>query len=273
VLNLPSDLKAGGIAAKLAGVERIIYRRGSAKPIKNTPFNRYLFRGIIDCVIANSQATRNTILKNNPDLIQESKIHVIYNGLDLGRYDALKTDPPRFTRESEIVLGTAGRLAPQKNQKFLIDVARILKQRHIDFKLLIAGEGHLHDTLKRYAMDSGVEGEIVFVGFVQNIKDLMESIDIFVLSSAWEGFGYVIVEAMASRKPVVSLNNSNEHEIVENGETGFLIEGNSAEKFADKIGFFIDHKSQIPIFGENGRKRVAEHFTIQKALIALERLL
>ena len=273
ILNLSSDLKIAGIAAKLAHVEKIIYRRGSAIPIKNTFYNRLLFRHVITGVIANSEATKKTILKHNPNLIEENRITVIYNGIDIGKFDANVAASLFHRKEGEIVLGTAGRLVRQKNQKYLISVAKILKNNKIPFKLLIAGEGELKDKLKKYAMTSGVGQNILFLGFVENIRDFFKSIDIFLLSSLWEGFGYVLIEAMASKKPVISLNLSNEAEIVKDHQTGYLIDENNIEGFAEKIELLARNRDLRKELGERGRKRVNEVFTIQNTLKRVEEVI
>jgi hypothetical protein len=87
ILNLPSDLKAAGLAARLAGVPRIIYRRGSAIPIRNTWFNRFIFKYIVTDIIANSQETKRTVVAKNPLIFPVEKIHVLYNGIHLEKYD------------------------------------------------------------------------------------------------------------------------------------------------------------------------------------------
>ncbi len=83
VLNLSSDLKVAGIAAKLAGVPNIIYKRANAIPIRNTFLNRFIFSKIITRMIANSEETRRSILANNPELIDMEKIQVIYPGIEM----------------------------------------------------------------------------------------------------------------------------------------------------------------------------------------------
>ncbi len=80
-MNLSADMKVAGMAAKLAGVKRIIYRHGSAIPTRNSLINRFLFRKVFDKVLANSFETKRTILANNASLIDPSKIRVIYNAL------------------------------------------------------------------------------------------------------------------------------------------------------------------------------------------------
>ncbi len=191
----------------------------------------------------------------------------------MDKYDKLNVQKLYNRGKNEIILGTAGRLVKQKNQTYLIDLARRLKDLRVPFKLLIAGAGKLEEKLKRYAIDSGVEKEVLFLGFIQEIKGFMESIDVFLLSSLWEGFGYVLIEAMASKKPVISLNTSNEHEIVEDQMTGFLIEKNKLEDFAQKVMLFADNRELIAEFGERGRKRAKEIFNIQTTLRNIEKII
>jgi glycosyltransferase involved in cell wall biosynthesis len=127
IINLSTDLKFAGIAAKIAGIKSIIYRRGSAIPIRNTLFNRFLFSKIITSVIANSLETRRTILARNPRLIDINKIDVIYNGIDTNWVENKKT--PFQYKDSkdalDIVLGNCGRLSTEKGQILLIELASV----------------------------------------------------------------------------------------------------------------------------------------------------
>ena len=77
ILNLPRDMKCGGLAAKRAKVKEIIYRRGSAVPIRNDFINSYLFRRVLTKILANSPATKDSLLQNNPKLVPHEKITVI----------------------------------------------------------------------------------------------------------------------------------------------------------------------------------------------------
>lgn len=271
ILNLPADLKVAGIAARLAGLKKIIYRRGSAIPIQNTFLNRFLFGHVLTDVIANSEETRRTLLKNNPNLVSKEKIHVIYNGIDLENYDKQAVTPPFQFGSDTLVLGHAGRLSKEKNQRFLIDVAVHLKRQGVDFKLLIAGTGELETDLKSYAHQQGVESEVLFLGFVKDIKSFMYSIDVFLLSSWWEGFGYVLVEAMAAGKPVVAFDSSSTPEIVDDGVNGYLVEPRNVREYAEKI-LELDEDKRIS-FGQAARGKVESCFESEKNLSKLQVLL
>ena len=138
--------------------------------------------------------------------------------------------------------------------------------------LLIAGDGALRRKLERRAVDLGVAHRVAFLGFAENIKSFMESIDIFALPSRWEGFGYVLAEAMASRKPIVAFNTSSNPELVADGETGLLTEPNAGALAAGLMRLASDRTLSARM-GERGRERVARHFTLAECSREVERFL
>jgi len=273
VMNLSIDMKFAGPAAKLAGVKRIIYRRGSAIPIRNNFVNRILLRKVVSEIIANSHETKRTILRNNPNLIDLSKIKVIYNGMDFGQFESDIKNPCYKAEQGEVILGNAGRLVKQKAQKYLVDLAVELKKRKVKFKILIAGDGRLEEQLKEYARVSGVEDVIVFLGFVEDMKSFTDSIDIFVLTSLWEGFGYVLVEAMANAKPIVAFDISSNPEVVDDGKNGFLIPPFDMELFADRAMQLMTDMKLRKQFGRNARESAYARFNYERAFAEVEEFL
>jgi len=273
IMNLSADVKFAGIAAKLAKIQNIVYRRGSAIPIKNTLLNRFLFKNILTNILANSIETKNTINQNYAKLFPQEKIEVIYNGIDLEKFDNQTKEIKPFDLNligNEIIIGNAGRLEFQKNQKDLIKIAKILKSENQSFKILIAGTGRLKEELKQLAKNEGVDDNIIFLNFVEDIKSFMQKIDIFVLTSFWEGFGYVIVEAMACKKAVVAYNISSNPEIVNNNINGFLVNYPDVKEFAEKIKILIENKNQRILFGEKGRKLVEQNFQLKNQCLKIE---
>lgn len=262
IMNMSSDVKAAGRAAKKAGVGNIIYRRGSAIPIKNSTSNRYLFRKVITRIIANSEETRRTILANNPDIFEKEKIHVIYNGIDLSEVynEGIKKEE---NKEKNIVLGNAGRLEKQKHQKFLIELVSRLHQKGYKVKLKIAGTGRLENELKTTVDRLGLNSFVEFIGFTDNIKRFLSSVDIFVLSSLWEGFGFVLVEAHACGKPVIAFDVSSNPEIVNNGEDGILVPPGDMEAFAGAVEKMINNPELRRKMGNKGKEKVFNKFDIE----------
>jgi glycosyltransferase involved in cell wall biosynthesis len=273
ILNLPADLKIVGIAAKLTGIQNIIYRRGSAIPIRNSMINRILFNKIIKLVITNSHETRRTILEKNKSLLPEEKIKVIYNGISLHHFDRLPVYELYQRKGNEILIGNAGRLDEGKGQKYLVDIAQKLCSRKIDFKILVAGEGPQESTLKQLSQKAGMENRIIFLGFVDNMKAFMENIDIFAFTSLSEGFGYVLIEAMACKKPVVAFNNSSIPEIVMDNITGLHVNNTDIDDFIVKMLLLINDPGFRESLGYAGRKRVEEFFNLDVIQNTIEGLL
>jgi glycosyltransferase involved in cell wall biosynthesis len=263
ITNLSGDMKAASLAAKLAGVPRIIYRRGSAIPVRNSPINRYFFRRILTKIMANSLETKRTILAKNRTLVPESKIKVIYNGVYLPNYHE-QIEPLYVPEKGELVLGSAGRLSEEKGHVYLLDMMQYLHDNGIRFKLLLAGEGRMLQALQKKAKELGVDHRVEFLGFVENMPAFFRSLDIFLLSSHYEGFGYVITEAMASRKPVVAFDIKSSSEIIVDGETGFITAPNNTRELAQKIMELAADESLRKKMGIKGRKRVETLFSFEK---------
>ena len=273
IMNLSADVKVAGIAARIARVPHVVYRRGSAIPIRNTFLNRYLFKWAVHQVIANSQETKRTILSRNSRLIHEKRIKIIYNGINLPRFDQSPVHYKYTRKGDEIIIGNAGRLVKQKGQKYLVDLAIKLVEKKTNFIILIAGEGRMENELKRLIASKNLDKYFEFAGFVDDMKGFMQSIDIFVLSSIWEGFGYVLVEAMACRKPVVAFDISSNPEIIEDEVTGYLVPPIDIEAMEKKVVRLIEDKSLRQKIGNNGRKRVETRFNIEGTQENLEILL
>jgi glycosyltransferase involved in cell wall biosynthesis len=272
IINLSSDLKLAGISAKLAGVENIIYRRGSALAIKNSWLNRILLQKFVTKIIANSIETKRTILANNANLVEDQKIKIIYNGIDLNNIENHVFNPLIVRQNNEVIIGNASRFSEEKGHEFLIEMARILNEQNVNFKLLLAGKGKLENKYKKQVELFGLTKKVIFLGFVDDMTSFNKTIDIFVLSSRYEGFGYVLVEAMAQQKPVLAFNIGSSSEIIENEVSGYLIEKFDIKQLVTKTTYLINNKSIRDEMGRNGLKRVQEKFTIEKTLAEVEKI-
>ena len=265
IINLSADLKLAGIAAKLAGVRQIIYRRGAAVSVNNSWLNRRLFRRVITHVIANSEEVRRAILQENPSLLPVERISVLYNGIDVEAFDRQPVaHVPR--NAGECVIGNAGRFVEQKGQAHLIELARRLKAQGERFRLLIAGAGEKEAELRETAAVAGVADVIEFLGFVERMPQFFAEIDIFVFPSLHEGSSNTVLEAMAARKPVVAFRVSSLPEMVMSGETGLLVETGSVAALAQAVTTLIHDERLRKTYGENGRKRVEERFSMPRML-------
>ncbi len=274
-ISASPDIKIASFAAKKAGVKNIVYLRGLAAPIKNTFLNRKILEKTLTHIIANSEETKRKILGNFKSKELEKKIEVIYHGIDLALYDeiAQKQSVVFKRRGNELIIGNAGRLTKQKGQQHLLGVAKKLKDQGISFKLLIAGSGEEEERLKIQTIAFGLEEEILFLGFVKDMEGFMKALDVFVLTSIWEGFGYVLVEAMAAKKPIVAFDITSNPEIVADKETGFLVPYPDEDFFAKKIIELNSSPELRSVLGENGRKRVESKFQLNQIIHEIENYL
>lgn len=266
ILNLSADLKFAGIAAWLAGIKKIVYRRGSAIPVRNTCLNRFLFKKVVTDIIANSEETKRTILRNNSNLFPADKIRVIYNGLDIERYDnaqIIKTFP---RKGDEMIIGNLARFVRQKGQHYLVELAALLKKRNIPVRLLIGGEGPLKNSIETLAKEANADDIMEFTGFIEDVKGFMSSIDVFFLSSLWEGFGYVIAEAMYFEKPVIAFDLSSNPELIRDGENGYLIRPGDIESVAGRIELLQKNREIIINLGKAAKESIVKNFTLAKTL-------
>ncbi len=256
ILCLPIDVKIAGVAAKLAGIKNIVYRRGCAIPIKNTVSNRFLFSHIITHIIANSHATKESILAHNPDLFPRKKITVLYNGIHI--HDV--PDKTGDLNKKTIIIGTAGRLEPQKNMLAIISIAKIIRLHTSNFIIRIAGDGSQYSQLKKEITINNLEKNIQLLGFQKDMNRFYQSLDMFILTSHGEGFGYVLAEAMMHKIPIIAYDNGSSKELIKENSTGFLIPEHAIEQFAQKIEKLIKNPTLRIKMGENARTYVTNNF-------------
>jgi len=165
------------------------------------------------------------------DIIQISKltpkdIEVIYNPVIGSEFTALMNETvshPWFSDPSTDVILGVGRLVEQKDFITLISAFDQIQQSNPNARLVIVGQGKEANQLDQFIKSRGLENEVQIISFIENLYAMMNYADIFVLSSRWEGFGIVLVEAMATGTPVVSTDCPNgPAEILRGGEFGAL---------------------------------------------------
>jgi glycosyltransferase involved in cell wall biosynthesis len=141
---------------------------------------------------------------------------------------------------------------------------------------MIVGEGNsaYREKLEELSKNLGLSGTIVFTGFREDIPRIMNMLDIVVLSSTThlEGLSRVIIEAMASSKPVIATNSGGNPEAVEDGATGLLVPPEDPNRLAKSILILIKDKTKRNQMGEAGRKRAEKLFNIEKNVFRIEKV-
>jgi glycosyltransferase involved in cell wall biosynthesis len=166
-----------------------------------------------------------------------------------------------------LVVGTVGRLMPQKALHVLLEgFARYRALASRPCRLVVVGCGPLETELKARSFEFGLADAVVWAGFREDIPAVMSSFDVFALSSQYEGFGIVLLEAMAAGKPVVATKVSAIPEVIEDGVTGLLVPTGDAYAFGAAIMQLEDTALREKL-GTTGRKRVGE-FTLDRMVDA-----
>ncbi len=271
--NMDKELRIGGVAARLANVPAIIPRRGIDYPLKDRWRYRFAYNILATNIIANSQATKRTLLRRAPWL-NPDRVEVIYNGIDPSRFN---TPTGRDLRrewgidDATPLLGFVGQLDERKGIGVLLTAFRDIMQAIPTARLVMVGRGPLQEMVESEIKMFGWQDAIVLPGFEDDIASVMQAIDVLLLPSYWEGFGIVLIEAMAAGKPAISTLTSSMPEIVADGETGFLIEPGDAEALAQRSVELLKDGALRKQFGAAAQERVREMFTLDNMISRLEK--
>ena len=214
-----------------------------------------------DGVIALSQGVADEICRIVPEL--EGRVEVVSNvGLPLRSQVALALSQPRPEPGPHCTILACGRLTRQKDYPNMLRAFRQLRGAKLELHIL--GDGELRESLARLAGELGIADRVTFLGFQRDPFRHMREADIFVLSSLWEGFGNVLVEAMAMGAPVVSTDCPHgPGEIIKDGETGLLVPPGDDQPLAAALQRLIDDPTLRAKLGDAGQIR-AQDFSAQR---------
>jgi glycosyltransferase involved in cell wall biosynthesis len=194
-------------------------------------------------------------------IIEPDLTSVIYNGVRTVSYadqDRAAELRKLHDRGGGIVLH-AGRFMPQKDHYTLIEALPPVLKEHPDTTFLLAGSGRLLDRERSHAAGLGIPPEsLVFLGESTEMEELLAACDFMVLTSLWEGFPYVVLEAMREGKAVVSTRVGGVPEAVTDGENGLLVEAKSPGAFAKAVNHLLNHPEEMAGMGQQGLEKVKD---------------
>jgi len=227
----------------------------------------------VDSLVVMSEALRDNVLATHP--VEDSKVDIINLGLDFERFDPDKVDARRQREEwgadgDTIVIGLVGRIDPAKGQGTFIKAAAGLMKRiggsGLKVKFVIVGEetlgsedGHLEE-LKAMVTQFHLESVVLFTGYLENIPEVMQAFDLFVMPSKQEAFGLVAIEAMAMECPIVISSGGSAREIVGAEEFGLLTRPDDAFDLQNKLRTLIENEGTRRKMGVAARAHVKSKY-------------
>jgi len=267
----------GTLAAKLAGVSTVLSSRHNDDDFRHHPVIGWLNR-MLTCWHARIIAISDWIGKFNHEIegIPAEKIVRIHYGLQPETVTC-HADPQFIRNEFNIpanapVIGTIGRLAEQKGHTYWLDALQPVIAEFPELRVFFIGDGELREALENQANRLGIASNIIFTGYRTDALKLLSGFDFFVFPSLWEGFGLVILEAMALQKAVIGSRVSAIPESVQDGQTGILVPPKDVEGLTNAMLTLLRDPALARSMGEAGLKRLQTHFTVDKMVHATERV-
>lgn len=261
-----SAIVCGWILAKLAGVPLVATVHG-----KNYFWEKWRRRVAYRLV-----SRHGSLVAVSADLkrficdkvgVAEERVQVIYNGVAAAQPVA---DVDAQTCKAELaiegrypVLGVVGSLYSVKGHRFLISAMPEIIRMWPGAVLLVIGRGELEASLKAQVEQLGIVANVRFLGMRQDVPRLLSVLDVFVLPSLSEGLSLALLEAMASGKPVVATAVGGNPELVDQGQTGFLVSSEDAGSLATKLVELMQDPLTMQRFSAQGAKRVRQLFSLE----------
>ncbi|MBT4137729.1 MAG: glycosyltransferase, partial [Candidatus Latescibacteria bacterium] len=252
----------GRIAAWLARCPRIIY--GLHGVVFNDPMSKlkrdfyiYLEKWTVGCahrIVAVGQDTLDQYRQNK--IGSGMPQQVVFSGIDVSRYKReLDNADKRAVRqklgiaEDAVVVVNIGRFSVAKAQHYTIKAFAKLHAQNPKLCLLLVGEGPEQEACKQLCCDLGVEDNVVFAGFIEDVVPVYLASEIHMLTSLREGLPSVAVEASLARVPTVAFEVDGIHEIVIDDRTGYVVAQGDVDALADGAQKLLDDAEKRKLFG------------------------
>ncbi len=281
-VHTPIAAFLGRIAAKLAGVKRIVYTaHGLPFHDQSSPTEYFLYSTLekfagkfTDLIISQNYEDIKTCARLG--IAPEERLGYLGNGVDIDRFSRKQLDAQKqkqlrqslnIAEDTELLVGFVGRLTRKKGAEYLIEAAAKLITQFPKLQILIIG-GELKTDPEPYywqllekIKQLGIEDRIIFTGTRSDIPKILGLLDIFCLPTfTHEGLPRSIVEAMAMELPIVTTDIRGCREVVLPGKTGLIVPPKDSEELAAALGKLLANEELRKQFGKAGRNRIETEF-------------
>lgn len=274
----------GALAAKLARIPHVWHVRDRVGPEGSVQF-----RAGLDKAVRRIRSLSHTIVTIS-DYVREpfkslclpEQLRTIHNSVDLLAYLSAGQQPNHIRQEFGVppgapLLATVGHITPEKRQEDFIRAAARIREVFPDAKFLLVGKildfhHAYHESLKGLIMSLDLQESVIFTGLRRDIPAIFSAIDLMIHPRTNEGFGRVIIEAMAAGKPVVTVRTGGPAEIVQDRVTGRLVKPKDPNELANAAIEILQKPEIAQEMGKMGREDVAQRFTDAVYVANIERV-
>ncbi len=264
---------------RLPRVPLILTKHIGTQKSKSDTLHRHLYERV-QTIIAISNVIRQNIIATHP--VAPEKVVTLHHGVNLERF-ALRDERAYRVRKmlglsaDHVVIGIVGRLQRAKGYMEFLHMAAQLKPRYPHCRFLLVGEASRGEEAEaREILNAiprlGLQDRVFWLGFREDVPDILAAMDIFVFPSHAEAFGLVLIEAMAVGLPVVSSRCDGVLDVVVDRETGFLVPPKNVEQLVQAVTRLIEDRGLRERMGLAGRRRVEMHFDQKKMLQRLKEI-
>lgn len=265
--------KAGGVgrmAAKWCGIRHILYTP-HAYAFQDESLSRWkkqiyltmerMLGRITSLTINVSEGERHFAIDHR--LATASNSVLIYNGIEFSKRREQR-------RDNKLVIGTSARFDDQKDPWTFYHIAKAIVTEYNHVEFVYVGDGIYKQDIEQAIARDGLADRIHLVGFQKNVMDWMESFDIYITTSLYEGLPYSLVEALSLGMPIVATDVTGNNEVVVEHYNGLLFEAKQVEQGVDKLKQLIDNPQRLQQYGERSRNLFNRHFTLDHMMRSLE---
>ncbi len=275
IINQPLTLFWGFLAAKTLKLP-LVSLVANTFLIKDD-YKQILYRLLfpyVDKIVAVAESHKHHIIKY--ENVAADKVVVIYNGVNLQDFDFVEGKTVNRSdfkiADDSTIIGVCGRLVSLKGVDVFLQAAKILIEKHPNLCFIIVGTGPESENLAKLINQLRIQNEVRLLGFREDLYQIMALFDIAVLASRSEALPTVVIEYMASKKPIVATDVGSVNELVTEGENGFLVEADKPDLLAEKIDCLIENKQMASHMSEKSWAKIDQKFKIETAAKRTEEL-
>lgn len=232
-------------------------------------FHEWIKQFFVDYVIAISENDKQKLIKIFN--IREQKIKVIYNGINNKNVLPYQKKIEQDKNNKELIIGSIGRFTYQKGQEYLIDAFTNICKKYNNVKLILVGSGENENVIKNMIINKNVQDYIKIENYKKNIYNFLRKLDVFVLTSRYEGVPYVLLEAMCIGVPIISTRVGGIDNILEDGKDALLIEKGNIKEIEVALEKVIDNAEIRENLSANAIQKV-QHYSIDSMVRNTENL-